>query len=425
VEHFRLDYKLSDYTIPSIHLDFALGESETIITTTSQVSPLTHTTGADLLLDGEELELLELSVNGRVLESHEYLYKGDVLRIFGASFPSDGTSSFELRSKVRVQPDKNLALSGLYKSGDTTLLCTQCEAMGFRRIAFHMDRPDVLSRYTVRLQGDKARYPLLLSNGNQIASGDVAAVPVGEQQQQQVQQGQQHYAVWEDPFPKPSYLFAVVAGDLGSIHSSFTTRSGRVVQLGIYSDKENSNQLEHAMYSIKESMRWDEETFGLECDLDTYNIVATNDFNQGAMENKGLNIFNSAYTLADPKSATDADYEGILGVIGHEYFHNWSGNRVTVRDWFQLTLKEGLTVFRDQWFSSDMTGRAVKRIEDVRLLRTVQFAEDAGPLAHCIRPDSYISMDNFCKEFVLFFVLFALFVLFYYFLCVFYSGCKF
>ena len=287
--------------------------------------------------------------------------------------------SFEVETTVRLQPMKNLALSGLYASSG--MLCTQCEAMGFRRITYSFDRPDTLSRYKVRLEGDKNTFPVLLSNGNKIDEGDLGT--------------NRHFALWEDPFPKPSYLFALVAGNLGYIESSYKTRSGKNVKLGIFSDPENSGKLDHAMYSIKESMRWDEDTFGLECDLDVYNIVATNDFNMGAMENKGLNIFNSAYVLADPRTATDLDYERILAVIAHEYFHNWTGNRVTVRDWFQLTLKEGLTVFRDQWFSSDATSKAVKRIEDVRSLRAGQFKEDGGPMSHPIRPESYISMDNF------------------------------
>ena len=233
----------------------------------------------------------------------------------------------------------------------------------------------------MRLEGNKKDFPILLSNGNKIEEGKIDS--------------DKHWALWEDPFPKPSYLFALVAGNLGFIEDSYKTTSGKTVKLGIFSDKENVAKLDHAMFSLKESMKWDESTFGLECDLDVYNVVATNDFNMGAMENKGLNIFNSAYVLADPKTATDVDYERILAVIAHEYFHNWTGNRVTVRDWFQLTLKEGLTVFRDQWFSSDVTSKAVKRIEDVRGLRSGQFKEDASPMSHPIRPDSYISMDNF------------------------------
>jgi aminopeptidase N len=377
--------------ISKVHLSFDLDESDTTVVSQCDmlVTSNSKTSGTfeDLVLDGEELELVHAKINDAILSSEQYKIDGAKLIIFGsalAELVAKDAGNFQLETSVKIKPDKNLALSGLYKSGTSQLLCTQCEAMGFRRIAYHFDRPDVLSTYTVRLEGDKAKFPLLLSNGNQIDSGEVAGT-----------NGARHWAMWEDPFPKPSYLFALVAGDLGSIHSTYTTTSGRVVKLGIYSDKENEDKLDFAMYSIKESMKWDEDTFGLECDLDIYNIVATNDFNMGAMENKGLNIFNSAYVLADPSTATDTDYERILGVIGHEYFHNWSGNRVTVRDWFQLTLKEGLTVFRDQWFSSDMTSHAVKRIEDVRGLRSRQFAEDAGPLSHPIRPESYISMDNF------------------------------
>lgn len=384
-EYFRLDYKPSNFLIPEIHLRFQLDESNTIVTTKSTIVP--QLTATDLVLHGEDLELMEVKVNDKVLSADQFTATKAELTIVASAIP---TGSFELETTVRLHPDKNLALSGLYKSSSSRLLSTQCEAMGFRRIAYHLDRPDVLSKYTVRLEADKGKFPVLLSNGNQIDSG--------------VGSDGTHFSVWEDPFPKPCYLFALVAGDLGSIHSTYTTTSGRVVKLGIYSDKENSGQLEHAMYSIKESMKWDEDTFGLECDLDIYNIVATNDFNMGAMENKGLNIFNSAYTLADPRTATDTDFERILGVIGHEYFHNWTGNRVTVRDWFQLTLKEGLTVFRDQWFTSDLTSAAVKRIEDVRGLRSRQFAEDGGPLAHPIRPESYISMDNFCAYSTLVFV---------------------
>eukprot|EP01038_Epipyxis_sp_PR26KG_P014745 gene14745-19820_t len=380
-EYFRLDYKPSPYLISHVNLSFILNESATKVISKSTVIPRTQPTTENLELDGEELELVEVKVNGNVLTlNKDYSTLSEKLIIFSSSLPTT-QASFELETTVNIKPDKNLALSGLYKSG-TSLLCTQCEAMGYRRISYHLDRPDVLSKYTVYMEGDKAKYPLLLSNGNKIAEGNLS-------------DNNKHWAIWEDPFPKPSYLFALVAGDLGSIHSTYTTTSGRVVKCGIYSDKENVDRLEHAMYSLKQSMKWDEDTFGLECDLDIYNIVATNDFNMGAMENKGLNIFNSAYVLADPNTATDADFENILGVIGHEYFHNWSGNRVTVRDWFQLTLKEGLTVFRDQWFSSDMTSHAVKRIEDVRGLRSRQFAEDGGPMAHPIRPESYISMDNF------------------------------
>ncbi len=419
IEYFRKDYAPSgdyllihflthsliyslthlDYVIEKIYLNFELTGAKTVVTATSNVLKNAQVKGSlkrDLVLDGEELDLVSVAINKKIIGTFlfcsltssltssltyvgndMYKYSNAKLIISAAALPDE---PFELTTIVNIKPDKNLALSGLYQSG-SNLLCTQCEAMGFRRIAFHLDRPDILTIYTVRLEGDKALYPILLSNGNMVAAGDLG--------------DNKHYTVWEDPFPKPSYLFALVAGDLGSIHDEYTTASGRRVKLGIFSDKENAGKLSHAMYSIKESMRWDEEVFGLECDLDVYNIVATNDFNMGAMENKGLNIFNSAYVLADSATATDNDYERILGVIGHEYFHNWTGNRVTVRDWFQLTLKEGLTVFRDQWFSSDKTSHAVKRIEDVRILRGRQFAEDQGPMAHPIRPESYISMDNF------------------------------
>jgi aminopeptidase N len=377
IEYFRNDYLPSKYLISDVYLDFKLSSKETIVTSKSTINPIDN--NADLILDGEALTLLSLSINGNDISSEYYCYNDEKLTIFSSVIPKSN-ESFELSTQVRIHPDTNLALTGLYSSG-SNLLCTQCEAMGFRRITFHLDRPDVLSKYTVRLEADKNTYPLLLSNGNNIESGDTTHG--------------NHYSIWFDPFPKPSYLFALVAGDLGSIHDVYVTTSGRNVKLGIYTDKENAGKLEHAMYSIKRSMKWDEDTFGLECDLDIYNIVATNDFNMGAMENKGLNIFNSAYILADSKTATDIDYDRILGVIGHEYFHNWSGNRVTVRDWFQLTLKEGLTVFRDQWFTSDVSSKIVKRIEDVRFLRGKQFPEDQGPMSHPIRPESYISMDNF------------------------------
>lgn len=411
VEHFRKDYRQPPYTVRKVDLNFHLDESETLVTATNTIFP-TGRAGEDLVLDGEEVNLVDVYVDGRKLGGSDYKIVGDKLTIFGSVLGTvDSTKGFELKTVVKISPEKNLALSGLYKSGSSDLLCTQCEAMGYRRITYSLDRPDVLSVYRVRLEADRTKYPILLSNGNLVDQGVVDGT-------------NKHWAVWEDPFPKPSYLFALVAGDLGFIRDTYTTKSGRTVQLGIYSDKENVDKLDHAMYSLKESMKWDEDTFNLECDLDVYNVVATNDFNMGAMyvatrpvrpapllrhpliddafllhrENKGLNIFNSAYVLADPKTATDTDYERILGVIGHEYFHNWSGNRVTVRDWFQLTLKEGLTVFRDQWFSADKTSAAVKRIEDVRALRSRQFAEDAGPMAHPIRPESYISMDNFCTR---------------------------
>lgn len=389
VEHFRRDYAPPPYSVREWFMDFSLDESDTVVTSTMKIVSAAAAAPqcADLVLDGEEISLQEISLNGTPLSlsAAQYEIRGDKLVIpyaVIAALTEGASHTFEVKTVVLLHPDKNLSLSGLYKSGSSNLLSTQCEAMGFRRITFSLDRPDVLSVFKVRLEADKSKYPVLLSNGNHLEEGDIPGT-------------NRHFSLWEDPFPKPSYLFALVAGDLASIHGVYTTKSGRVVRLGIYSDAANVDKLDHAMYSLKASMAWDEETFGLECDLDIYNVVATNDFNMGAMENKGLNIFNSAYVLADAKTATDTDYENVLGVIGHEYFHNWTGNRVTVRDWFQLTLKEGLTVFRDQWFSADLTSAAVKRIEDVRGLRSRQFAEDAGPMAHPIRPDSYISMDNF------------------------------
>ena len=284
-----------------------------------------------------------------------------------------------VETEVEISPAANTKLMGLYASGG--MLCTQCEAEGFRRITFFPDRPDVLSKYRVRMEGDAARFPVLLSNGNRVAHGDA---PDGR-----------HWAEWQDPFPKPCYLFALVAGDLEANRDSFTTMSGRKVDLAIWVREADLPKTAHAMDSLKLAMAWDEQVYGREYDLDQFNIVAVSDFNMGAMENKSLNIFNSAYVLADQETATDADFDNIARVVAHEYFHNWSGDRVTCRDWFQLSLKEGFTVFRDQSFCADMGSPAVKRIEDVRVLRAAQFPEDAGPLAHPVRPDSYIEISNF------------------------------
>ncbi len=287
--------------------------------------------------------------------------------------------AFALDITARIHPETNTQLSGLYMSGGN--YCTQCEPEGFRRITWFLDRPDVMSRFTVTIRADKSRYPVLLSNGNPSGSGDLA--------------GGRHFAKWVDPHPKPSYLFALVAGGLVAVRDTFTTRSGRNVPLAIWVRRGDEDKCGHAMASLKKSMRWDEETFGLEYDLDVFNIVAVSDFNMGAMENKGLNVFNTRYVLAKPDTATDTDYEAIEAVIAHEYFHNWTGNRVTCRDWFQLSLKEGLTVFRDQLFSADQGSAAVCRIGNVRTLRAIQFPEDAGPLAHPVQPQSYLRIDNF------------------------------
>ena len=286
---------------------------------------------------------------------------------------------FTLDIETRILPQRNTALSGLYTSGGN--FCTQCEPKGFRRITYFLDRPDVMARYTVTITADKQRYPVLLSNGNPAGRGDLS--------------DGRHWAKWDDPHPKPSYLFALVAGDLVAVKDRFTTRSGREVALAIWVRRGDEDKCAHAMASLKHSMKWDEDTFGLEYDLDVFNIVAVSDFNMGAMENKGLNVFNTRYVLAKPDTATDTDYQHIEAVIAHEYFHNWTGNRVTCRDWFQLSLKEGLTVFRDQLFSSDMGSPAVNRIGNVRTLRAAQFPEDAGPLAHPVQPESYLRIDNF------------------------------
>ena len=366
------DYQPPRFLIDTVELEFELGEEFTLVH--SHLSVRRNGKHAEaLVLDGEELELLDLHLDGHPLPKSEYSIQDNLLCI--QTVPD----AFELFSTVRIKPQENTQLSGLYKSSGN--FCTQCEAEGFRRITWFSDRPDVLARFKVRITADKNHYPVLLANGNPEQSGEL--------------ENGKHWALWTDPWPKPSYLFALVAGDLAHIEDRFETRSGRDVSLRIYTEHHNIDQCEHAMRSLKKSMQWDEDVYGREYDLDVYNIVAVDDFNMGAMENKGLNIFNSKYVLAVPETATDIDYEGIEAVIGHEYFHNWSGNRVTCRDWFQLSLKEGFTVFRDQEFSADMGSRGVKRIRDVRLLRSAQFAEDAGPMAHPVRPESYEEINNF------------------------------
>ena len=365
----REDYRPPEWLVPEVSLEVELDAGRTVVRSTLRV----ERSGDDRLplrLDAEGLKLRSVAVDGAAVD---YWFEGNVLEI-----PVKGPSA-TVETEVEIAPDANTQLMGLYASGG--LLCTQCEAEGFRRITPFPDRPDILSRYRVRMSADKARYPVLLANGNLVGSGDL-------------DEGR-HFAEWEDPFPKPCYLFAMVAGDLVANRDRFVTRSGRTVELAIWVRDGDLPRTEHAMASLKAAMKWDEERFGREYDLDAFNIVAVADFNFGAMENKGLNIFNSRYVLADPDTATDQHYDAIAGVVGHEYFHNWSGNRVTCRDWFQLSLKEGFTVFRDQQFSADMGSAAVKRIEDVRLLRAAQFPEDAGPLAHPVRPDSYIEISNF------------------------------
>ncbi len=368
----RVDYKPFPWRVPTTRLDFALGIEATRVTATLDVEANPEAEPSDTIrLSGDGLEPVSVEVDGQ--GSNSWRMEGGDLVI-----PLE-PGAHELKVVTQIDPAANSQLMGLYASKG--MLCTQCEAEGFRRIAFFPDRPDVLSTYTVRMEGPKDQFPVLLSNGNQAATGEGT-------------EGS-HWAEWHDPWPKPSYLFALVAGNLVARKDTFTTMSGKTVDLAIWVREEDLPRTEHAMDSLKKSMKWDEDTFGREYDLDVFNIVAVGDFNMGAMENKGLNVFNTKYVLADPETATDGDYDGIEGVIGHEYFHNWSGNRVTCRDWFQLSLKEGFTVLRDQLFSQDMQGEAVKRIEDVRVLRSVQFPEDSGPLAHPIRPDSFREISNF------------------------------
>jgi aminopeptidase N len=372
---YRADYQEPDYWIDSVDLDFDLGDDITAVGAKLSVrrNPALRGDSPPLILVGEELSLKGLWIDGEELDASRY--RVGELELSINSVPE----RFELTTLVEIKPQENTSLSGLYRTSGN--FCTQCEAMGFRRITYFLDRPDVMARYTTTITADKATCPVMLSNGNRVAEEEL--------------QGGRHRVRWEDPFLKPSYLFALVAGDLRCHSGTFVTQSGRNITLEIWVEPQNVDSCEHALQSLQRAMKWDEEVFGLEYDLDIYMIVAVNDFNMGAMENKGLNVFNSKYVLARPETATDDDYEGVEGVIGHEYFHNWTGNRVTCRDWFQLTLKEGLTVFRDQKFSADMTSKAVKRIDEVKFLRVAQFAEDEGPMAHPIRPESYISMDNF------------------------------
>ncbi len=366
----RHDYRPPAWLVPDTRLVFDLDPAATRIVATLSVTR-NGMAGEPLRLDGAGQEPVAVRVDGAAV--NDWRIEGEQLVI-----PLDGDAHV-VETEVVVAPERNTQLMGLYASGG--ILCTQCEAEGFRRITYFPDRPDVLSRYAVRLIADKARYPVLLANGDPVDAGDL--------------DGGRHWAEWNDPFPKPSYLFALVAGDLAVNRGSFTTQSGRTVDLGIWVRSDDIDKTHHALHALKLSMAWDERVYGREYDLDVFNIVAVDDFNFGAMENKGLNIFNSRYILADPDTATDYDYDAIAAVVAHEYFHNWSGNRITCRDWFQLSLKEGFTVYRDQGFSADQGSAAVKRIEDVRGLRAAQFPEDAGPLAHPVRPDSYIEISNF------------------------------
>ena len=370
-EKFLKDYKAPEFTIEEVELEFFIYDEYVDVLSVMTIEKK-DTQASHLKLDTLDLELLDIYLNDLKLMEYRYKIKEDQLVVF------DVPKRFALTVKNRIYPDKNTELEGLYRSGD--ILCTQCEPEGFRRITPFIDRPDVMAKYTTTIVADKEKFPVLLSNGNKV---------------EEKIYGNKLEVTWRDPFPKPSYLFALVAGDLGSVDDKFTTRSGKKVELNIYTDKGNEKRCLYAMDSLKRAMKWDEDVYDREYDLDIYNIVAVDSFNMGAMENKGLNIFNSAYVLADNEVATDRDFMGIESVIAHEYFHNWTGNRITCRDWFQLTLKEGLTVFRDQCFSADMNSYDVQRIEDVKALRERQFVEDASPMAHPIQPKSYISMNNF------------------------------
>jgi len=369
-EKYLSDYRPSDYTVATIDLEFDLYDTQTSIKAVSHIQRVANK-AVPLFLFGEDLTLVSILVNDKNHTDYELVEGGLVL--------NDLPDIFTLEINTKVNPAENKAFEGLYKSGDA--FCTQCEAEGFRRITYYLDRPDILAKFSTKVIADKALYPFLLSNGNQVDQGDL--------------ENGRHFVSWVDPFPKPAYLFALVAGDFDCLEDNYITKSGRDVKLALFVDKGNLDKTKHAMLSLKNSMQWDEQRFNLEYDLDIYMIVAVDFFNMGAMENKGLNIFNSKYVLANSQSATDQDYLGIEAVIGHEYFHNWTGNRITCRDWFQLSLKEGLTVFRDQEFSSDLGSRSVNRIANVMTMRDHQFAEDAGPMSHPIRPESVMEMNNF------------------------------
>lgn len=364
------DYQPPCFAVDKINLNFDLYDDHVLVN--NELKLLRERDGA-LYLSGDELELISVHMNGQKLEASDYILKSDALII------EECPDNFILNITTRIYPQNNTKLSGLYRSNH--LFCTQCEAEGFRRITYFLDRPDVLTLYTTRITADKKQYPILLSNGNLVESG--------------ITSDNRHWVKWNDPFKKPSYLFALVAGDLACVSDQFITCSGRTINLHLYVEFGNEDKCSHAMESLKRAMRWDEEVYGREYDLDVYMIVAVSDFNMGAMENKGLNIFNSKYILARSDTATDQDFADVEGVVAHEYFHNWTGNRVTCRDWFQLSLKEGLTVFRDQEFSRDMNSRDVNRIMDVRALRSTQFPEDSGSMAHPVRPESYQEINNF------------------------------
>ncbi|MFV0278417.1 MAG: aminopeptidase N [Parahaliea sp.] len=371
---FLKDYRPPAFLIERVELRFDLHEDHALVDARLSVRRNPSVPAEDaLVLQGQDLELLSLALDGRELAPGQYSVNDESLSIFGVP------DTFTLASRTRIRPQDNTSLEGLYKS--RSLFCTQCEAEGFRKITYYLDRPDVMAEFEVSVEAERARYPVLLSNGNLVAREDVGCG--------------RHRACWHDPFPKPAYLFALVAGKLHSIDDHFVTASGRRIKLHIHVEEKDLDKCDHAMASLKNAMRWDEEVYGREYDLDIFNIVAVDDFNMGAMENKSLNIFNSSCVLCAPQVTTDKGFQTVEAIVAHEYFHNWSGNRVTCRDWFQLSLKEGFTVFRDAEFSADMGSRTVKRVEDATVMRSVQFAEDAGPMAHPVRPDSFIEISNF------------------------------
>ncbi|MFL0798535.1 MAG: aminopeptidase N [Cellvibrionaceae bacterium] len=368
------DYQVPNFLIHKTHLTFELSEEQTRVTSTLTLERNPQSENlSPLVLLGQDMVLESVAINGRVIRRDDYQVTDNDLTLVNVP------DAFELTCVTLLKPQENTSLEGLYKSH--TMFCTQCEAEGFRKITYYLDRPDAMSEFTTKIIADKEKYPILLSNGNPVEEGDL--------------EDNRHYAVWHDPFMKPCYLFALVAGDLQYVEDYFTTMNNRSIRLRIYVEPKDLNKCDHAMLSLKNSMKWDEDVYGREYDLDIFNIVAVDDFNMGAMENKGLNIFNTSCVLANPATTTDAAFQRVEGVVAHEYFHNWSGNRVTCRDWFQLSLKEGFTVFRDAEFSADMNSATVKRVEDVILLKTLQFAEDAGPMAHAVQPDSYIEINNF------------------------------
>jgi len=369
------DYIEYPYLIPRIYLDFDIAKDYVVVKSSMIIKPKLKES-SKLIFQGNHIKLLSISINGKELKSDEYSISDKDLII-----DSPPISEFQLQIISQIDPFRNTSLEGLYLSSG--MLTTQCEAEGFRSICYHPDRPDVLSKYTVRLEADRTLYPILLSNGNQKSSGNLK------------KNNQRHEIIWEDPYPKPSYLFALVAGKLNTVSDTYVTKTGRLIDIKIYVESGDERYTKHAINSLKKAMKWDEDNYGLEYDLDEYKIVAVRHFNMGAMENKGLNIFNSKLVLADSKTATDDELERIESVIAHEYFHNWTGNRITCRDWFQLSLKEGLTVFRDQSFTSDLHSKGIKRIEDVSFLRNFQFAEDKGPTSHAVKPKEYVAIDNF------------------------------